>query len=263
VSGALAARAGGRLAGLMELRRSGAFDGAIVRASYHPSPRRARAARRETGRREAMTMIDGRARDGGGDARTRIRVHAERAVPDEATEIFASGLVAHVGFVDEGEAVVIPMTYHYAADAPDRIHLHGAHHSRLMRHLAGGAPVCVTVTQVGGLVYSRTALYHSVNYRSVVCFARAVMEPPSCAGQRALLDAMIARYHPGRAPGRDYEAAPDAHLEGTALVTLAIEAWSAKARRGGPKGPHDADDGAPGSAGVMPVRELAAEREWV
>lgn len=210
-----------------------------------------------------MTTIDGRARDASGDERARIRVHADRAVPDEGAEILASGLVAHVGFVDDGDAVVIPMTYHYDADAPDRIHLHGGHHSRLMRHLAGGAPVCVTVTQVGGLVYSRTALYHSVNYRSVVCFARATMETPDGARRRALLDAMIARYHPGRAPGRDYEAATDAHLEGTALVTLAIEAWSAKARRGGPKGPRDGEDDAPGSAGVLPVRELAAAREWV
>ena len=107
--------------------------------------------------------------------------------------------------------------------------------SRLMNHLATGAAVCVTVTLTDGLVYSRTALYHSVNYRSIVCFGRAG-ETPDVKRQRELLEAMIARYFPGRTAGRDYEPAPEAHMEATAFVALEIEEWSAKIRRGGPQG---------------------------
>jgi nitroimidazol reductase NimA-like FMN-containing flavoprotein (pyridoxamine 5'-phosphate oxidase superfamily) len=187
-------------------------------------------------------------------AHARIRAHPERDRTADAPRILASGLVAHVGFVDEGRPVVIPMTYHYSAAAPRRLYLHGGVKGRLMQHLATGAPVCVTVTEVDGLVYSRAALDHSVNYRSVVLFARAAPEQPGLAERERILAAMIARYFPGRTAGVDYEAPPAEHLTATALVALEIEEWSAKVREGGPNGPRDTDPSAPGSAGVIPVR---------
>jgi len=187
--------------------------------------------------------------------RAMLRVHADRGVPEEAAAILADGLVAHVAFVADDQPFVIPMSYHFDPARPSRLYLHGGHHSRLMRSLATRAPVCIEVTLVDGLVYSRTALYHSVNYRSVVVFGRAVATPPN-EEQRALLHAMVERYHPGRTVGRDYEAVPDAHLAATAFVAIAIEEWSAKARRGGPKGPQDDDPLASGTAGVIEVRQV-------
>ncbi len=180
-----------------------------------------------------------------------LRSHPERGVPDEAPAILGAGIVAHVGFAVGDQPYVIPMTYHYDAAEPGRLYLHGAHASRLLQHLATGAPVTVAVTLTDGLVYSRTAKFHSVNYRSVVCFCRAG-ETPNLERQRTLLNGMIGRYFPGRTPGRDYDPAPDSHLEGTAFIALEIEDWSAKARRGGPKGHRDADPTAPGTAGVVP-----------
>ncbi len=188
--------------------------------------------------------------------RSAIRAHPERSAPDEAPAILAAGIVAHVGFVADGQPFVIPMSYHYESDTPRRLYLHGAHAGRLIQHLATGAPVCVTVTLVDGLVYSRTALYHSVNYRSVVCFGRA-SGTRYAAAEGAVLDRMIARYFPGRTAGRDYEPAPASHLEATGFIALDIEEWSAKVRRGGPKGPRDGEDGAPGSAGVVPFLSRA------
>ena len=187
--------------------------------------------------------------------RATLRVHAEREATEEAAAILAAGYVAHVGFAVEGQPYVIPMTYQFDPAEPGRLYLHGAHHSRLMAHLESGAPVCVTVTMLDGLVYSRTALYHSVNYRSVVCFARSA-GAPGPETQARVLDAMVARYFPGRTAGRDYEAAPAAHLEATAFVALEIEEWSAKVRRGGPKGPRDADQIAWGTAGVIQLSVL-------
>jgi uncharacterized protein len=181
--------------------------------------------------------------------RATIRVHPDRAVPDELGPILHAGHVAHVGFIDDGQPVVIPMTYQVEPNDPALVYLHGGHHSRLMRHLATGAPICITVTIVDGLVYSRTALNHSVNYRSAVCFGRAVATPPDT--QARALEGMIARYFPGRTPGRDYEAPPPAHLGATAFVAIRVEAASAKARRGGPTGPLDHDPDAPGTAGVI------------
>ena len=110
----------------------------------------------------------------------------------------------------------------------------------------------IAVTLLDALVYSRAALYHSMNYRSVVCFGRA-RAITSKDEKDAVLARMIGRYFPGREAGRDYEPPPDAHLEQTALLEVEIEEMSAKSRQGGPAGPRDADADAdsPGTCGVV------------
>ena len=60
-------------------------------------------------------------------ANSTIRQHPERSVPDEAPEILAKGLVAHVGFVLDGRPHVLPFTYDYDPASPDRIHVHREH----------------------------------------------------------------------------------------------------------------------------------------
>jgi uncharacterized protein len=182
--------------------------------------------------------------------RTTIRIHPERAAFDELAPILADGLVAHVGIIDQGVPVVIPMSYYFDRRQPDTIYIHGAHHSRLMQVVAAGETFCVTVTRVDGLVYSRTARYQSINYRSAVCFGRgqAVTDREE---SRRVGDAMIARYFPGRTAGHHYDPIPDAHLDATSFVAFRISEASAKVRRGGPKGPRDGDAEAPGTAGVL------------
>jgi len=182
--------------------------------------------------------------------RTTIQRHAERGVPDEAAAIFAQGHVAHVGFVENGQPFVIPLGYQFSSEAPDRIYFHGSMSSRAMRVMASGAPVCITVTLLDGLVYSRTAFNHSMNYRSAVCFGKGhrVMDE---SVQRSVYETMVRRYFPGRTEGRDYSAPTEAQLESTALVEIAIEEWSAKMRTGGPLGPLDAVEDAPGTRGVV------------
>ena len=182
--------------------------------------------------------------------RAAVRSHPERSVPDSAPAILAEGLVAHVGFEVDGQPFVIPMSYHYEPAEPRRLYLHGARHSRLVRRLETGDPVCVTVTILDGLVYSRSALHHSMNYRSVVCFARAAAED---VDTETIFEGMVRRYFPGREVGRDYAPATKAHLAATGLIALEIEEWSAKTRTGGPNGPGDDDPEAPGSAGVIAV----------
>ncbi|GBD11192.1 hypothetical protein HRbin23_00844 [bacterium HR23] len=182
--------------------------------------------------------------------RTRIRRHPERAVPEEWQDILARGMVAHLGFVQDGLPYVLPFSYHYDPAQPNLLYLHGSVKSRAIRHLAAGAPVCVEVTLLDGLVYSRDAQYHSMNYRSVVCFgtARPISDK---AEKEAILERMTRRYFPGRTLGQDYAPAHPQQLRGTAVLEVRIEEWSAKARRGGPRGPRDADPTAPGTCGVV------------
>ncbi len=184
--------------------------------------------------------------------RSEIKRHADRSVPEQAIEILAAGRVAHLAFVEDQQPFAIPFGYHFDARRPDRIYLHGSRASRALHVAASGAPVCVTVTLVDGLVYSKSAMYHSMNYRSVVCFGRGreVTDPET---QQSVYRDIVSRYFPGRTEGRDYTPAPAAHREATLLIEIAIEEWSAKARAGGPAGPFDADDSVPGTRGVVPL----------
>ena len=83
--------------------------------------------------------------------RTHIRNHPERAVPEEAAEILSAGMVAHVGFVQDGQPFVIPFSYLYDASRPDRLYLHSSVTSRAMNHLAvhAGGAVCLAIALNG------------------------------------------------------------------------------------------------------------------
>ena len=182
--------------------------------------------------------------------RSAIRRHAERGVPDQAAAILAEGHVAHIAFVQDGQPFVIPMGYHFDPASPDRLYVHGAQDSRVMEVLKSGAPVSVGVTLVDGLVYSRTAFNHSMNYRSVVCFGRG-RAVAGAEEQKRLYRDMVARYFPGRTAGREYSEPTVPQLEATALVAIELEEISAKMREGGPLGPLDAAPDAPGTCGVV------------
>src|SRR3974390_1381528 len=132
---------------------------------------------------------------------TDVRQHPERKVPERWQEFLAQGMVAHIGFEQDGLPYVIPTLYQYSLEQPDRIYLHGGLSSRMLERLAAGIPVCITVTELDGLVYSRDAKYHSANYRSVMCFGRGrIFEDEQ--EKRVMFEAMTSRYFPGRTAGR-------------------------------------------------------------
>jgi len=183
---------------------------------------------------------------------TKVHQHPERAVPERAQEFLSQGRIAHIGFMQDGLPYVVPTLYQYSPAQPDRIYLHGGMSSRMLEELAKGIPVCVTVTELDGLVYSRDAKYHSANYRCVMCFGRGRIFEDEAA-KRVMFETMTQRYFPGRSAGRDYTPAPSSHLASTVVVEVIIEQTSAKMREGGPKGPQDADPNAPGTCGVADV----------
>jgi nitroimidazol reductase NimA-like FMN-containing flavoprotein (pyridoxamine 5'-phosphate oxidase superfamily) len=181
---------------------------------------------------------------------TQVRRVPQRGVYDPAAiaAILDEGIVCHVGFVDEGLPVVIPTGY--VRDG-GRMLLHGSRASRMMRHLASGAPVCVAVTLLDGVVLARSAFNHSMNYRSVVVQGAATPMPDAEAN--AVLLAYMERLLPGR---WDAVRQPNAkELAATLVVELPLTAASAKVRTGPPM--DDAEDLAfPAWAGVVPLRTV-------
>jgi len=119
----------------------------------------------------------------------------------------------------------------------------------LLGAIASGAEVAVSATVVDGLVLGRSAVHHSMTYRSVVVHGRGA-QVTSPEEKRLALTALVDRL----LPGRSAEARPpsEAELRATLLVRVPLEAASAKVRRGGPLDTA-ADLTLPVWAGVLPL----------
>jgi nitroimidazol reductase NimA-like FMN-containing flavoprotein (pyridoxamine 5'-phosphate oxidase superfamily) len=176
-----------------------------------------------------------------------VRRHPERATHDFETiaRILDEGLYCHIGFVEDGRPFVIPTGY--GRDG-DRIYVHGSSASRMVRTLAGGIDVCLTVTLVDGLVLARSAMHHSANYRSVVVLGRAVLVEgdEKLHGLRTVVEHLV--------PGRWDDIRPPSpqELKATAVLRLDITEASAKVRGHGVADDEE-DYALPVWAGVIPL----------
>ncbi|WP_293374842.1 pyridoxamine 5'-phosphate oxidase family protein [Phenylobacterium sp. SCN 70-31] len=180
--------------------------------------------------------------------RSRVRRRPQRARYDEAT-VFAlldAGVMAHVGYVIDGQPFVTPTAYWREGR---RLYWHGAAASRMLRTLAGGTPVCVTVSFLDGFVVGRSGFIHSLNYRSVMAFGRAHAVEDAATKRRAM-DAFIDRLYAGRSV--KLRPATDGELAQTSLVEMEIEEASAKVRETG-VADLPADAGWAAWCGVFPV----------
>ena len=186
--------------------------------------------------------------------RTRVRRHPERGTSDRATidAILDEGFVCHVAFAVDGQPYAIPTGYARLGDA---LYLHGSAASRMVRQLAAGVDVCVTVTLVDGLVLARSAFHHSMNYRSVVVLGRARLvteREEKYEAMRAFTNHVV--------PGRWDEVRPisEPEINATAILALPIEEASAKVRTGPPLDAED-DREWPVWAGVVPLVTTAGD----
>jgi nitroimidazol reductase NimA-like FMN-containing flavoprotein (pyridoxamine 5'-phosphate oxidase superfamily) len=186
------------------------------------------------------------------DKRIRITREPQRGRYDRETidAILDEALLCHLGFAVDGQPYVIP-TLH--ARVGDIVYVHGSAASRMLKQLAGGARVCLTVTLFDGLVLARSVFNHSVNYRSVVVFGTATLIEGD--EKREALRALTEQLAPGR---WDEARQPTAkELKATWILSLPLDEASAKVRTG-PEEDEPEDERLPVWAGVVPVH-LAAE----
>ena len=165
-------------------------------------------------------------------------------------QILDEAFICHVGFIVDGQPVVIP-TGHVRAG--DNLLIHGSQASRMLRHLSEGIDVCLTVTLIDGLVLARSAFHHSMNYRSVVVFGRATtIEDP--VEKTAALFALSEHMIPSR--WADVRKPNQRELEQTTVLSLPITEASAKVRTGPPLD-DDEDYALDVWAGVIPLKLVA------
>jgi nitroimidazol reductase NimA-like FMN-containing flavoprotein (pyridoxamine 5'-phosphate oxidase superfamily) len=171
------------------------------------------------------------------------RGHYER---ETINSILDEGFICHVGFAVDGQPYVIPTGY---ARVGETLYIHGSAASRMLRSLAEGIEVCVTVTLIDGLVRARSAFHHSINNRSVVILGRAELVD-DIDEKNSALEAVTEHIVPER--WADVRWPTDLELKATTVLKLPIDEASAKIRTGGPV--DDEEDYAMDVwAGVLPL----------
>ena len=184
-------------------------------------------------------------------ARTDVRRLPEKQVRDveELHAILDEALHASVGITVDGQPFVLPMA---CARDGDQLLLHGSTGSRLMRALVSGAPLCVSVTHLDGLVYARSAFESSMRYRSATVLGVAT-EVPTDARLRAL-EVLTEHLLPGR--WDELRAPLPKELAATTVLRVPLDEWSVKVSDGFAEDPPE-DLDQPVWAGVVPLGVVA------
>ncbi len=182
------------------------------------------------------------------DRRNSVRQLREKARYDRHTvhAILDAAPVAHVGFVHDGQPLVVPMLHGRDGET---LFLHGARKSRVIRCLDATDIACVNATLVDGLVIARSAFNSSMRYRSATVFGRPRLLEEHGEKVHALhviSEAIM--------PGRWQELRPphDREIRMTGVIALRIDSASAKVAAGMPKD-EDEDYAIPVWAGVLPL----------
>ncbi|GAA4530119.1 pyridoxamine 5'-phosphate oxidase family protein [Amycolatopsis samaneae] len=188
--------------------------------------------------------------------RTTLGRKKNRGVTDRQAlyAVLDDGLICHLGVVRDGTPLVLPTGYGRDGDT---LYVHGSTGASSLR-TAAGIEVCVTVTLLDGIVYSRSVNDHSMNYRSAIIFgvAKAVVEPNAKMHALKVLTDHLA-------PG-SWEHARDVNAKEFAAVSvLALDLTEASVKVRA-EGPADAEEDILANkawAGVLPVRTVFGEPE--
>jgi uncharacterized protein len=193
--------------------------------------------------------------------RTTVGRGRNRMVEDRAAlhALLADALVAHVGVAVSRDGashpLVLPTAYGVDLGGPDEggtLYLHGAVAAGWLR-ASTDATVCVTITELDGLVAGRSAFHHSMNYRSAVVIGTARVVDDPVERQHAL-DLIVDHMIPGRSA--TLRASTRKELAATAVLAVPLLEASMKARAGGPVDePEDVEAGIWG--GHIPLRRVA------
>ena len=175
----------------------------------------------------------------------------------ELHRLLADALIAHLGVTLDHHPLVLPAAFAVDLDGPDRdgtLYVHGSVAARWLR-ASTEKTVCVTVTELDGLVAARSAFHHSMNYRSAVVIGAArLVDDPDERGHalNLIVDHMI----PGRSA--TLRANTRRELAATAVLAVPLHEASMKSRGEGPV--DDVEDIEAGVwGGVIPLRRTAGD----
>ena len=185
--------------------------------------------------------------------KNRVKKSYKRASYKKETiyQILDCSALAHVAYVIDNTPYCTPTTHWREGNT---LYWHGSSASRMIKQLKQGVDVCVTVSRLDGFVLARSAFHHSVNYRSAMCFGKAMLVSNDEEKYRALNN-MIDRFYPKRTC--EMRAITQKELKATTVIQMKIDVAAAKMRASGPQD-DETDYATPIWAGVIPVTTIIA-----
>lgn len=175
--------------------------------------------------------------------------HKESHDRKDLLEILSRSRVAHVA-IDDGGPIILPV-----AIAPwkegNELLLHGSAASRLFRKLSEGAPACVSLTILEGLVLARSAFESSMNYKSLIAFGSG-RSLEGVEKEEALL-ALTEHLFPERT--KELRDSTEKELKATTIIAFPLDDYSVKVSDKEPEDP-ESDLSERVWAGVVPVDQV-------
>lgn len=148
-------------------------------------------------------------------------------------EILDSTFLCYVSFIHENQSMIIPTAY---GRNGDYLYIHGSSKSFMLNQILKNQNICISVTQLDGIVLARTLFDTSVNYRSVIMFGKAELienQDEKIEGLKIITDNIIKNRWNEVPIGSENE------IKATMVVKFKIEKISAKVRENGPEGDED------------------------
>ncbi len=158
--------------------------------------------------------------------KTTITRLPKRGAYDEETinNIVDEALFCTLSYASNEQPYSIP-TGHCRID--NHLYIHGSVGAGYMRQMAEGVPVCISITLLDALVLAKSAFHHSVNYRSVVAFAKAELVEDFDEKMKAL-EVFTEKMIPDR--WKDCRWPNEAEMRKTMVLKFSLEEASAKIR---------------------------------
>lgn len=160
--------------------------------------------------------------------RTELKKAAHKAASEVKAlyDIIDESLIAHIAIYKDEQPFIIPML---AWRVEDKVYIHGANNSRLMRSLNKGVSTCLTFTLFDGWVLARSAFHHSAHYRSAV-----VLGQFTAIENREEKDRLLNHFIEHIAPGRteDIRLSNQKELDATMLLEMPLNEASVKISQG-------------------------------
>ncbi len=175
--------------------------------------------------------------------------NAKRAHFDAETiyPILDEALFCTINYAIDNMPYSIPTSY---VRYNHKIYIHGSVGSHFIRELEKGMPVCITVMLADALVVSKSPLTHSVNYRSVVLFARAEKIEES-QDKLDSFEWLIDKIVPGS--WNYLRPVTESEIRRTAVLAFDLTEASAKIRQGLPNDVAE-DKPLPIWSGIIPLK---------
>lgn len=183
-------------------------------------------------------------------ARTKVHRAPHKQVHDPAVarRILERAIIAHVAICIDDQPYALPVS---CAPYGEELLMHGSPASRLFKALAEGAPACVTVTLIDGLVIARSAFESSMHYQSLMALGTARLLADQ--EKRAALHALTDHLFPDRRS--DLRESTEKEISATMIVAFPLTEISIKVSAAEPDDP-DSDLDSPAWAGILPISSI-------